>query len=60
MDASGTRNLIFTCPLTDQKVQHRFVATSDHDYESVACLACGGAHFINVRTGKALRRGDKE
>ncbi len=55
----GIRNIIFTCPLTSQNVQHRFEATSDHDYESVTCLACAGVHFIDLRTGKMLRR-DKE
>jgi len=55
----GMRNLIFTCPVTKQNVQHRFEATSDQDYESVTCLACTGIHFINPRTGKVLRR-DRE
>jgi hypothetical protein len=51
----GTRNFIFVCPVTNQNVQHRFEARMDHEYESVACLACAGVHFIN-RTGKGLRR----
>jgi len=57
MDGSSkARNLIFTCPVTNQHVQHRAELTLDHDYESVACLACDGFHFINLRTGKVLRR----
>lgn len=52
----GMRNLIFTCPVTNQNVQHRFEATSDQDYESVTCLACTRIHFINLKTGKVLRR----
>ena len=55
------KNLIFICPVTNQNVQHRFENASDHpsDYESVTCLACDGLHFVNLRTGKVLRR-DKE
>ena len=52
----GMKNLIFTCPVTNQNVQHRIETTSDQDYESVACLACTGVHFVNLRTGKVLRR----
>lgn len=52
----GIRNLIFTCPVTDQNVQHRVEAISDHDYESVSCLACARVHFVNLKTGKVLRR----
>ncbi len=50
------RNLIFTCPVTNLKVQHRCEHISDHNYESVTCLACAGVHFINLGTGKVLRR----
>lgn len=53
------RNLLFTCPTTSQKVQHRLEATSDYNYESVTCLACAGIHFIDPRTGKVLQ-GDRE
>jgi len=52
----GMRNLIFTCPVTNQHVQHRIETTSNRDYESVECLACTGVHFINLKTGKILRR----
>jgi hypothetical protein len=55
----GMRNLIFTCPVANQNVQHRIETPSDRDYESVKCLACAGVHFINLKTGKVLRR-DKE
>jgi|GEM_PF-5269662 len=50
------KNLIFTCPVTNQHVQHRVETTSNRDYESVECLACTGVHFINLKTGKVLRR----
>ena len=53
------KNLIFTCPVTNQHVQHRVESTSDQDYESVTCLACTGVHFINLKTGKLLKR-DRE
>ena len=52
----GIRNLIFICPITNQNVQHRVEAISDHDYEAVSCLACAGLHFVNLKTGKVLRR----
>ena len=55
----GIRHMIFTCPVTNLNVQHRLEAASNHDYELVTCLACTGVHFINLRTGKVLRR-DKE
>ena len=57
MGRSEPRNLIFTCPVTKQKVQHRVEAKSDHchEYESVTCLACAGVHFINMKTGEVLR-----
>jgi hypothetical protein len=55
----GVRNLLFSCPVTHQNVQHRFEATSDHDYESVTCLACAGVHFVNLRTGQVLKRSKK-
>ena len=55
------KNILFTCPVTNQNVQHRIKLAPDHDhnYESVRCLACAGIHFINLETGKVLRR-DKE
>ncbi len=52
------RHVVFTCPVINKNVEHRFEATG-HDYESVRCLACDGVHFINVRNGKVLGR-DKE
>ena len=53
------KNLIFTCPVTNRNVQHRFEEAPDHDYESVPCLACDGIHFIDVKTGKAVKRDDR-
>jgi hypothetical protein len=52
------KNILFTCPVTNQNVQHRIkVSDHDDDYESVSCLACAGVHFIQLKTGKVLRRG---
>jgi RNase P subunit RPR2 len=53
------KNLIFTCPVTGQNVQYRLEGPLDHDYESVACLACDGVHFIDLKTGKAPNRDDE-
>jgi len=55
------KNILFTCPVTNQNVQHRIELAPDRDddYESVRCLACEGIHFIHLKTGKVLRR-DKE
>jgi hypothetical protein len=55
---NGMKNILFTCPITKQSVQHRIQVTPDHDhdYESVSCLACAGVHFIHLKTGKVLRR----
>ncbi len=60
MDGSAPRNLIFTCPVTNQKVQHRLDTKSDHshEYEPVTSLAYAGVHFINLMTGEVLK-GDR-
>ena len=50
-------NIIFVCPVTNKKVQHRIEVSSDQQYESVACLSCSGLHFIDLRTGNVLQRG---
>lgn len=47
------KHLIFTCPKTKEKVQHRYDTAHD-DYESVECLSCTGVHFVNLKTGKVL------
>jgi hypothetical protein len=52
--------LLFTCPVTQMKVQHWLddddYATAD-DYEGITCQACAGVHFVN-RQGKVLGDGD--
>jgi hypothetical protein len=53
--------LLFTCPITQMKVQHWLdddEDASEDDYEGVICQACAGVHFIN-RKGKVLG-GDEE
>jgi hypothetical protein len=47
---------LFRCPNTGYQVQG-WAAESEpedgHDiYESVKCLACGGLHMVNPKTGK--------
>ncbi len=54
------KNVIFICPVTKQNVQHRLDAAPGQDrYEAVTCLACDGVHFIDVKTGQAVKRRDK-
>ncbi len=52
----GGMDMVFICPRTDLKVQHRLdrVGALDHEYEAVTCPACGRLHFINLRSGKLL------
>ena len=48
--------LLFTCPITQMKVQHWLdddEDSSDDDYEGITCQACAGVHFVN-RKGKVL------
>ncbi|MBR1092035.1 hypothetical protein JQ621_31660 [Bradyrhizobium manausense] len=49
-------DLIFVCPRTDFKVQHRIDAASPRgdEYEAVTCPACTQLHFINLSTGMLL------
>ena len=56
-----TKNMIFVCPVTKKNVQYRVDATQvpDHHYESVTCLACDGVHFIDLKTGKAVKHHEK-
>jgi len=52
----GGMNLIFICPRTNLKVQHRTdrEGRREHEYEAVTCPACSRLHFLNCRTGKLL------
>jgi len=49
----------FICPKTRLKV-HACVAVPDHVggedelYTTIKCIACGGVHLIDLRTGKIL------
>jgi len=48
--------LLFTCPITQMKVQHWLdddETASEDDYEGITCQACAGVHFVN-RKGKVL------
>ena len=51
------RPVLFRCPTTGLQV-HVIVAedvTEDDDaFVPLACTACSGSHFVNVRTGKVL------
>ena len=53
----GGMNLIFICPKTNLKVQHRTdrEGSREHEYAAVvACPACSRLHFRNCSTGKLL------
>ena len=51
----GGMDMIFICPRTGMKVQHRQEASAaDNDYEVVTCPACARLHFVNRKTGKLL------
>jgi hypothetical protein len=55
----GGMNLIFVCPRTDLKVQHRMIRVDagEHEYEAVSCPACTRLHFVNCKSGKLLGHG---
>jgi len=49
---------LFTCPVTQMKVQHWLdddEDASEDDYEGITCEACAGVHFVN-RHGKSVGR----
>jgi len=51
------RPVLFTCPATGLRVQHRLDDPDDapdDEHEGVECPACAKFHFINRRTGKVL------
>jgi len=54
--------LLFRCPATGHTVQGwRAADLSDHGgetYEATDCIACGGQHLVNHRTGKTLGAGE--
>lgn len=57
-DLQRWRPVLFDCPQTGQKVQILIAEESfgkgDASYETVDCLACSGAHFVDPVSGKVL------
>jgi hypothetical protein len=57
-DRPRRRPILFDCPRTGQKVQgllaEEAFGTGEAHYETVACLACSGVHFIDPVRGKVL------
>lgn len=53
---------LYRCPHTGLRVQGWTAVDesewTDAGYESIACLACGGVHLVNPKTGK--RAGEKD
>jgi hypothetical protein len=48
---------LFTCPMTELKVQHWLDDDEDppeNEYEAITCKACARLHLINRRTGRLL------
>jgi hypothetical protein len=54
---------MYRCPTTGFRVQGWIVddesERTDSDYESINCLACGGMHFVNPKTGKTIGEGSE-
>ena len=50
--------MLYRCPTTGQTVQGWFAddePTNGRDtYEGTICIACGGMHLVNPKTGKTL------
>jgi hypothetical protein len=50
--------ILFRCPNTGYPVQGWFAYGMSRDckdiFEGVICLACGGVHLVNPKTGKVL------
>jgi hypothetical protein len=51
-------SIVFICPKIGLKV-HAWLAAFPCDgggetYQSVKCIACGGAHLVNPKNGKVL------
>jgi hypothetical protein len=57
-DRQYWRPILFDCPQTGHKVQtlvaEETLGTGDPRYETVACLACSGMHFVDPVRGKVL------
>jgi hypothetical protein len=53
---------LYHCPKTGPRVQGWTALEEsewgDDSYEGVACLACGGVHFVNPKSGQ--RVGEKD
>ena len=49
---------LFTCPVTQMKVQHwldDYEDASEDDYEGTTCHACAGVHFVWIMGADNLR-----
>ncbi len=46
----------YRCPRTGQKVQGHVAdeLIDGETYEPVTCIACGGTHLVNPKTGRVL------
>lgn len=57
-DRKTWRPIIFSCPNTGDRVQGLLPDESTEPgtdvLHPVTCAACGGAHFINLRTGAMI------
>ena len=56
-NSSMSRPIIFTCPFTNERVQHWLEDRDDapeNEHEGVDCPACSRFHFIHRRSGKML------
>ena len=56
-DPAVSRPIIFTCPITNERVQHWPEDRDDvpeDEHEGVDCPACSMFHFIHRRSGKVL------
>jgi hypothetical protein len=52
-----SRPIIFTCPITNERVQHWLEDRDDapeDKHEGIDCPACSRFHFIHRRSGKVL------
>jgi hypothetical protein len=56
-NSSMSRPIIFTCPVTNERVYHWLEERDDvpeDEHEGVDCPACSMFHFIHRRSGKVL------
>jgi len=56
------RHIVFKCPETGMKVQHRLADTTDDakdTYVPVVCQACTKLHFVNSSIGNLLGEAER-